>query len=219
MIMKIYALLVLALLSAGCSGSSDNSVREHAGMNHNSATPAANSSAAADHDAHADHSSMASSPDAAAAEYDLQFIDTMIAHHQGAVDMARLIEGRSTRKELISLGTAIISSQQKEIEDMRSWRERWFAGKPPAINMDMAGMRPSMQGMDMKKLTESKGNDFDLEFIRQMIPHHEGAVVMAREASERSTRPEIKKLAAAIIADQQVEIDKMRRWASEWNMK
>jgi uncharacterized protein (DUF305 family) len=57
---------------------------------------------------------------------------------------------------------------------------------------------------------------FDLRFIDAMVPHHEGAVIMAEEALEKSERPEILQLAAAIVASQQAEIDQMRSWREQW---
>lgn len=58
--------------------------------------------------------------------------------------------------------------------------------------------------------------NYDLRFIDGMIPHHEGAVVMAEAALENSQRPEIRQLAENIIAAQQVEIAQMQDWRSVW---
>lgn len=164
-----------------------------------------------------DHSAMQSSPNAATAPYDLQFLDTMTAHHQAAVEMAGPCAAKAQHAELKTLCANIISSQQKEIADMKAWREKWFTGAAPAINMQMAGMNDSMKGMDMKKLGSLSGNDFDLEFIKQMTAHHEGAVTMAKEALQRSTKEEIKTLAAAIIKAQEEEIKQMKEWQTAWS--
>jgi uncharacterized protein (DUF305 family) len=59
-------------------------------------------------------------------------------------------------------------------------------------------------------------NNIDRHFIEQMIPHHEGAVAMARLAQRRSTRPEITTLATAIIEGQTKEITDMTGWYKEW---
>lgn len=214
---KSILVVVAAVVFAACgSQSNSNNAASHANMNHNATTVPSAEHSTMDHGS-MDHSTMKSSPNASDAEYDLQFIDTMIAHHQGAVDMAKLIQAKAVNDELKKLGINIISSQEKEIAAMRAWRDQWFGGKPPAINMEMAGMAASMSGMDMQKLDSLSGKAFDLEFVKQMIPHHEGAVVMAKEALKRSKKDEIKTLAAAIIRDQQAEIQQMTGWQQEWN--
>lgn len=58
--------------------------------------------------------------------YDLRFLDMMIIHHQGAVDMAKDVLKKSKRKELKQMANNIISSQTKEIEQMKAWEKQWY---------------------------------------------------------------------------------------------
>jgi uncharacterized protein (DUF305 family) len=208
--------LSIVLSFAGCQAPSNSTNHNsHAGMNHNAAGPMDHGAANAHHDM--DHSAMQSSPNAAAADHDLQYIDTMIAHHQGAVDMARPCQTLAVKAEMKKLCAEIIESQTKEIAEMRSWRDKWFAGKEPAINMQMPGMNESMVGMDMKKLNSLSGIEFDLEFIRQMIPHHQGAVVMAKDVLSKTNRDEIKRISNEIIKAQEEEIKQMKEWQAAWS--
>jgi len=160
---------------------------------------------------------MNSSPGAADAPYDLQFIDTMIVHHQAAIDAAQLAATRAEHPELKKLAKSIVSDQQQEIGQLRSLRQQWFANHAPAINMDFPGMSEGMAGMDVEKLDPLKEKAFDLEFLRQMIPHHQGAVTMAKDLLGKESQAELKTLAEKIVQAQQAEIVEMQGWQKQWN--
>ena len=75
----------------------------------------------------------------------------------------------------------------------------------------------SMSMDDMSGMLEGKtGDDFDRAFIEGMIPHHQGAIDMAKAAQQHAKHQEIKDMAEAIIEAQQSEIDMMNRWMMEW---
>lgn len=162
------------------------------------------------------HSEMKGSPNAATAPYDLQYLDSMSMHHQGGVMMAQMAVEKTKNLELKAFAQKMIVDQNREIAEMKNWREKWFAGKPMAMNMEMTGMGGSMKEMDMRKLQSSSGKEFDLEFFNQMIPHHEGAVTMAKESLTKAEHPEIKTLSNQIIKTQEAEIKQMAEWKAEW---
>ena len=62
--------------------------------------------------------------------FDAQFIDMMVPHHQGAVEMATIAQQRAEHPEIKELAQAIITDQQREIEQTRSRRallpRRWI---------------------------------------------------------------------------------------------
>lgn len=68
-------------------------------------------------------------------------------------------------------------------------------------------MRSMMQAMDAAPMT---GNA-DIDFAAMMIPHHQGAIDMARLQLQYGTDPAMRRLAQEIIVTQQSEIDLMRR--------
>lgn len=147
-------------------------------------------------DAHAGHL-MGDAP------FDVLFIDGMLVHHAGAVVMAQQALAEAERPEVRELAGAIIEAQQREIAQLAEWRASWFADQPVAV----------APAFDMGPMTVAPGDaPFDQRFLEAMIPHHEAAVVMAQQALERSGRDEIRRLAQAIIATQQAEIDQMREW-------
>lgn len=152
---------------------------------------------------------------------DRHFIEEMIPHHDGAIAMAELALERSKRPEILALSKGIIEAQKRENEQMRAWYADWFGGEPSGTSgmggrMGHGGMGMSMMGMegDLEKLKAA--SDFDLEFIEQMIPHHEMAVMMARMLAGGTERQEMKKLADDIITSQSKEIQMMRGWYDSW---
>ena len=73
-------------------------------------------------------SSMMMNGDLGAADdqFDLRFINAMIPHHQGAIDMAQQALEKSDRAEIKELAQNIIDSQQQEISQMEQWRKDWY---------------------------------------------------------------------------------------------
>ncbi|BDA75823.1 hypothetical protein CAL7716_099890 (plasmid) [Calothrix sp. PCC 7716] len=157
------------------------------------------------------------------ANYDLRFIDAMIPHHQGAVTMAKQALEKSKRPEIKKLANEIIKAQDKEIAELKQWRQAWYpkAGSKPVaydakLNKTVDMTPDQMQMMMMNMDLGAADNEFDLRFINAMIPHHESAVTMASYAASKSKRPEIKKLATVIISSQQAEISQMKQWRQAW---
>lgn len=68
-------------------------------------------------------------------EYDKAFIEMMIVHHEGAVNMAKLSANRATHDEIKQLSAGVIAAQEKEIADMKQWQKTW--GYQPDEMMDM----------------------------------------------------------------------------------
>lgn len=141
------------------------------------------------------------------APFDAQFIDAMIVHHEGAIVMAKDARVQAQRAEIKTLAEAIISAQDAEIKQMKTWRAGWFAELK-----DTGGM-----AMDMGPMAVPAGDaPYDIRFIDAMIPHHEGAIAMAKEALAKSERAEIKALAQTIITAQTAEIAQMKQWREAW---
>lgn len=141
---------------------------------------------------------------------DAHFIEQMIPHHEGAIEMSKLALERSSRPEIKELAQDIIDTQTKEISTMNLWYQDWF-GKPPIE--DSHGMQ--MNGMEGDMDALRNASNFDQEFLRQMIVHHEMAVMMAQMLKSSTDRPEMREFADQIITSQSREIEMMRGWSAE----
>jgi uncharacterized protein (DUF305 family) len=84
--------------------------------------------------------------------FDREFIDMMIAHHQGAIRMARVEQADGENEELMELAGAIIDAQAREIEEMNAHREAEFGAPSPAGGVPAEGDEPvvddEMEGME-----------------------------------------------------------------------
>lgn len=64
--------------------------------------------------------------------FDREFIDMMIAHHQGAIRMAHAQLDEGENAELTELAQGVADAQAREIDHMNTWRVEWFGGVSPA---------------------------------------------------------------------------------------
>ncbi|OZM70673.1 DUF305 domain-containing protein [Amycolatopsis antarctica] len=144
---------------------------------------------------------------------DITFAQQMIPHHQQAVEMAKLVAGRTSNQQVIDLAAQIQQAQDPEIQTMTAWLQQW--GAPvlaPMPGMDHSG-HGSMPGMmsaeDMGKLEQSKDTAFDTMWLTMMVDHHQGAIDMATTEQQQGASAEAKQLAGQIITAQQAEIATM----------
>ena len=82
----------------------------------------------------------------------------------------------------------------------------------PAGAQFMQEMNGSMERMDRQMATAPMNGNVDHDFAAMMIPHHQGAIDMAKAELIYGTDPVMRRLAQGILVDQQSEIDVMRLW-------
>lgn len=149
--------------------------------------------------------------------YDLRFIEAMVAHHEGAIEMARPAQTQALHPELKEFALKVIADQSREVAQMKGWRTQWYPRRPGSTDIySMPGMTRTMMDISPMHMDKLSGAAFDNMFVQMMIPHHEGAVTMARDALAKSQRQEVRALAQQIIDAQQGEIEMLKRWTEEW---
>lgn len=140
---------------------------------------------------------------------DVVFAQSMIPHHEQAVEMSLLADDRAG-DEVRELADEIEAAQGPEIERLNGMLESW--GEEPAGDTDgtgQEGMAGMMTGEEMAELTEAEGDAFDAMFLDMMIVHHEGAIDMAQDQLDDGSNAEATELARAVMDAQESEIEQM----------
>ncbi len=144
---------------------------------------------------------------------DVVFAQSMIPHHQQAVEMANLAldSDRKASAPVKELAKKIQRAQQPEIDVMTTWLTSW--GKPIEMDhssMDHGAMEGMMSADEMASLEKATESPFDTVWLTMMIRHHEGAVTMSKTVAGKGESPEVQTLAASIISAQEAEIAEMK---------
>lgn len=150
---------------------------------------------------------------------DVAFMQMMIPHHAQALTMSKLAPNRAESPDVKSLARRILVAQPPEILLMSAWlAERNLA--VPSAQDDPADFdhgehgHETMHGMltddQMQELRAARGAEFDRLFLRGMIQHHRGAVIMADPVATKGSDIQVSELANDIVAGQGAEIDRMR---------
>lgn len=152
--------------------------------------------------------------------FDAVFLEDMIPHHEGAIEMSEAVLNDLQNEEVKQLAEDIITAQKKEIELMKTWYKKWFfsdvSEKYPLTNtMGEHAHHMGVMSGDVNNLT--KAENPDKEFLEQMIPHHEMAVMMTQMLLKVSTRQEMIDFAESIITVQNAEIAQMKNLLKKIN--
>lgn len=187
-----------ALMLSACGGDGDGasgmSGMDHGGSKSSAAATATAAAKAGDVD-----------------EADVTFAQMMIPHHEQAVAMAELADGRASDAEIKDLAAKIEKAQDPEIKTMTGWLKSWgkptTAGDAPGMDMGGDGM---MSDKDMKELKAMQGKEFDKMFAQMMIDHHNGAIAMAKTEQKSGQNADAKKMADAIVTGQSAEVKQLQ---------
>ena len=138
---------------------------------------------------------------------DRAFVADMLPHHMLAVEMATVAEERAESRFVKGLATDIVKTQNQEIDTMSREDDTL---KMAGVKQGSLGVSEHLTGMDGDVAALRTAKPFDRAFLRMMIPHHEGAVAMARAELSKGASPTLKALARSIMRTQQREIREMR---------
>jgi uncharacterized protein (DUF305 family) len=150
------------------------------------------------------------------------FARDMSVHHAQAVEMAEIVRDRTEDEQVRILATDMALTQQAQIGRMQGWLDAWglpATGTEPTMAWMGHPTEGRMPGMatpeEINGLRNMPTPEMNKQFLRLMIPHHQAAIPMAHAALERTDRPEVERLAQAIVASQESEIENMQEMLRE----
>jgi uncharacterized protein (DUF305 family) len=155
---------------------------------------------------------------------DAGFARDMARHHLQGVEMANLVAERSNDDEVRRLAFDISSTQTNQAGRMQGWLTLWglplsggeamaWMGSAGHAGHDMSGMDMGGSGLmpgmatenELAHLRELAGRNFDVEFLRLMIRHHQGGKDMAQYAAQHADLAAVRDLARSIVESQTAE--------------
>ena len=138
--------------------------------------------------------------------FDIDFTNTMMLHHQSAVDMAKKILLFTTNAEIKKVAQNIIIAQEKEITDFKELLKSGMLKITSGIATNNSSLEENMMHMDSKMKAIKPTGNTDKDFLNMMIPHHESAVLMAKDELMNGNNAALKLIAQKIITAQENEI-------------
>jgi len=153
---------------------------------------------------------------ASAAETDGAFIVGMVPHHESAIEMAQIALKKAEHPEVKNLAKDIVSAQAAEVSELSALHRQLFGGPISAGEHGDLGLMDHQMGMDQDVSALANEKPFDRAFIDAMIPHHQGAIRMARVELESGDDKAVQSLADEIISAQAAEINQMNQWREGW---
>jgi uncharacterized protein (DUF305 family) len=134
---------------------------------------------------------------------DVELIDTLVPHHQAAIEMAELELAQGADAEVRSMAEMMKSAQAAEIEVLLRIREE-LTGCTTVAPFPAPHTRA-----DIEKMSTLAGRELDVFFLESMIPHHAGAIEFTHSAMPRLQHPELQELAHDVIDQQAMEVGEM----------
>jgi len=187
--------VALALLLAACGSSGEGTQNQVAASNDMNAMAADPSNPFAQSEMQMNERMMA----AVGTDVGDSWVRKMIEHHQGAIDMSRIVLEQNPRADVAEMARMTIQKQSKEIEDLRKLVKQ---GSPNPQSAEL--YRASMTQMHDAMMV-AKGADISETFLRKMLEHHRGGVTMSDVALQNGVSGVLRQQVQKTRDDQQKE--------------
>jgi uncharacterized protein (DUF305 family) len=173
-------------------------------------------------------------------DFDLEFANMMIIHHQAAIDMSKVEIAKGNDEQIKDMARNIVRKQKSEIKKLQSFVKYYELLKTEhtctkihkklikikaehtciqihdkLIKIKKDIMTKIMEDMMIEMKSMRMTGDIDKDFARMMIVHHIGAIKMAKNELLLGSQIQLIKMAAMMIKDQKYEINEFKLWLSE----
>ena len=142
-------------------------------------------------------------------DFDVDFANMMIEHHQGAIDMSQQELNAGKDDKIKGMAQTIIDKQKKEIQELRDFVNTY---KPSGMKHGEGELQKSMKDMESQMKGMSMLGDADKDFAMMMSAHHQSAVDMAKLELKNGMSSKLKQMAQKTVSDQTKEINEFKTW-------
>lgn len=142
----------------------------------------------------------------------INFIRCMIPHHQAAIEMSENLLQYTRYQPLQEIANNIIKRQTEGIEQMTEIATTSsYLNTPKDINNYIAKYLEITKEMIEKMKNSSRCVNINLNFVNEMIPHHEGAIYMCKNLLLYRIDPRLRNVADSIIKEQSEGVKKLKQ--------
>jgi len=144
-----------------------------------------------------------------ARRFEINFLTSMIDHHFGGVELAKLCVSRAIHPELQKLCGDVSTAQMAEIAKMQGWLQSWYG----------ITHEPALDGKTQRQidvLSSMSGAAFEETFLAALIGHHIEAINMSVACLNEAYHAEMLNMCAMMLGSQGDEIATMRIWLIQW---
>ena len=142
-------------------------------------------------------------------DFDLDFANTMVVHHQSAIDMAKEVISKGSNAEVKTLAQNVVTAQEAEIAQFKNITANYKMPEMKESKEAHNELGEIMEKMETDMKGMAKTGNADKDFLMMMIPHHKSAVTMSEEQLSHGKNLELKKMAQKIMNDQTAEIKQL----------
>lgn len=148
-------------------------------------------------------------------DFDYDFANLMIMHHQMAIDMSKVEIQKGSDQNIKNIANGIIVAQEIEIREMQEFLKKYKVPVSKNQTSNSSKIATEMKSMMQKMNEVDMTQNIDKDYVAMMIPHHQSAVIMAKQQLQFGTQNDLVTLAKNIIEDQNYEIEAFKKWQSK----